>query len=139
MRASLATFLVCIVPAFALAAPGDLDPEFGAGGVVLQTDVSIDTVGEIALEPDGRLVVAASRSGFGGDGALFLFRYGPDGRLDPAFGTNGSVSVAGQFNPAVTVDADGALLVACTRCEPRAWVARLARYTAHVSLVRTFA
>src|SRR5262245_56455557 len=138
MRASLATFLVCIVPAFALAAPGDLDPEFGAGGVVLQTDVSIDTVGGIALEPDGRLVVAASRSGFGGDGALFLFRYGPDGRLDPAFGTNGSVSVAGPFNPAVTVDADGALLVASTRCDPSACVATLARYAADGRLDPSF-
>src|SRR5213594_4365430 len=62
------------------AGPGDLDPSFGAGGGVL-TDFGVgDGARALALQADGKIVLAG---GFGG--AFFaLARYNPDGTLDPA-------------------------------------------------------
>lgn len=64
---------------------GSLDTSFGDGGKVI-TDVDVkDYVRDIALQPDGRIVVAKSPP-------FELVRYNPDGRLDSTFGNGGVVS-----------------------------------------------
>jgi uncharacterized delta-60 repeat protein len=59
---------------------GSLDPSFGSGGVAQ----SSDTIGGIALQPDGKIVVSTG---------VVLARYLPDGSLDPSFGTGGQVKI----------------------------------------------
>jgi uncharacterized delta-60 repeat protein len=69
---------------------GRLDRDFGSGGLVV-TDLGVgtdDSVSAVALQPDGRIVVA----GNSGDRAV-LARYLPDGRPDPSFGREGSLVV----------------------------------------------
>lgn len=79
---------------FALAryeANGDLDASFGTGGIV-RTDFAggFDTANALAIQPDGKLVVAGyavaeDHVGFA------LVRYNSDGTLDTAFGSGGKV------------------------------------------------
>ena len=56
-----------------------------------ETGGVLGTAYAMALQPDGRIVVAGY--GFVGDHTVFgLARYRPDGSLDPAFGTGGIVT-----------------------------------------------
>jgi uncharacterized delta-60 repeat protein len=72
---------------------GDLDTSFGGDGTVL-TDFesgSSDAAYDLAIQPDGKIVVAGnSYGGFGGPD-FALARYLPNGALDPSFGSYGSV------------------------------------------------
>ena len=70
----------------------DLDPTFGHGGVVL-TDFghSYDWAYALALQPDGRIVVAGV-SDASGSKDFALARYNPDGTLDAGFGHDGLVT-----------------------------------------------
>lgn len=79
----------------------DLDPSFGKGGVVLTDfDHSFDWAYALALQPDGRIVVAGVSDA--SDSKDFaLARYNPDGTLDKSFGRGGLVTV--DFRP-LTVD-----------------------------------
>ena len=98
---------------FALArylADGRLDPDFGEGGRVT-TRFGGGGVGQaLALQPDGKLVVAGS--------SVYNFalaRYLADGRLDPDFGTGGRVKTAFGGNVeghTLALQADGKLVVA---------------------------
>jgi len=68
---------------------GNLDPSFGRGGIV-RTDVGgIDDARAVALQPDGRIVVAGT----------VLARYTPDGTLDASFGSGGVVKTPGSLLP----------------------------------------
>jgi uncharacterized delta-60 repeat protein len=83
---------------------GSLDPSFGRGGVVPQSPSSA-----IAVQPDGKIVVAA-----GSSAGFVLARYLPDGSLDPSFGTGGQVETdvgAGPFG-ALALQPDGKIVVA---------------------------
>src|SRR5438094_959933 len=73
------------------AGPGDLAPSFGTGGRVLTDFGGGDGARALALQADGRIVVAGSSSAgaFGSDFALA--RYNSNGSLDPSFGTGGRV------------------------------------------------
>ena len=74
---------------FALArytADGRLDPRFGRGGKVVTTIGSWNEGTALAIQPDGKLVVAGEA-----DDDFALARYTADGRLDPSFGGGGTV------------------------------------------------
>lgn len=120
LRSLALGWLLLGVAAVAAAAPGDLDPTFGAGGIVVTDLGGADYSEAVALQPDGKTVVAGIRfigpvatSRFG----IVLVRYRPDGTLDATFGAGGLVitelgdgtigSVA-----AVTLQPDGKILVA---------------------------
>lgn len=104
---------------FALArynSDGSLDASFGSGGKVV-TDFfgGVDAAGSIALQPDGRIVVAgASFVGMNGDFALV--RYNTDGSLDASFGVGGKVTTDffgfGDSANAVGLLPDGRIIVA---------------------------
>ncbi|HMH54581.1 MAG TPA: hypothetical protein VK548_30375 [Candidatus Acidoferrum sp.] len=86
--------LVLGAAAVAAAAPGDLDPTFGTGGTVVTDLGGADYPAAVALQPDGKIVIAGTRlvgprgtSRFG----IVLFRYRSDGTLDATFGTGGFV------------------------------------------------
>ena len=94
-------------PVESLPLAGSLDPSFGSGGVVPQSPGSA-----IALQPDGKIVLAADSSA-----GVMLARYLPNGSLDPSFGTGGQVQTgvgAGVFGAlgALALQLDGKIVVA---------------------------
>jgi uncharacterized delta-60 repeat protein len=98
---------------------GSLDPSFGTGGEVI-TDLGgpVDTAFSMALQSDGKIVVAGS------SGTYFptqnfnfaLVRYATDGSLDPSFGSGGKVITdfggASDSGQSVAVQSDGKIVVA---------------------------
>jgi uncharacterized delta-60 repeat protein len=108
---------------------GTLDQSFGSGGTVFTLVGAADFFGSVAIQSDGKIVVAAEET----DPITFLanilvLRYNPDGSLDQSFGSGGVVtttlpngenfSPGGPFNPfggftgnAVTLTADGHIVV----------------------------
>jgi len=90
---------------------GTLDSSFGAGGMV---NVNFGGVGgavsRLALEPDGKIVVAGSVGDFA------LARYNPDGNLDSTFGIGGNVTAdipgsIGSRASALSFQSDGKIIV----------------------------
>lgn len=75
---------------------GSLDPSFGDGGYVESTSAYAVSADAVALQPDGKIVVAGSSSppDANGGSEFMLARYNPDGSLDPSFGTNGITNTA---------------------------------------------
>jgi uncharacterized delta-60 repeat protein len=71
---------------------GSLDATFGTGGkVTTDFNSSYDWANAIAIQPDGKIVVAG-KSGGGGEPDFALVRYNSDGSLDTSFGSNGKVT-----------------------------------------------
>src|SRR5512134_572162 len=82
----------------ALAAGGILDPTFGTNGVVV-TDLGgpSDIGADIALQPDGKILMLGSASLDSSDPFLrtsIIVRYNPNGTLDNTFGTGGKLTVS---------------------------------------------
>jgi uncharacterized delta-60 repeat protein len=92
---------------------GTLDASFGAGGTVFLRDYSA-VPRAIALQPDGRIVVAGLVAG--PDRADFaLWRFESGGALDPSFGGDGRVFTDfGEFDQAfdVALHGDGRIVAA---------------------------
>jgi len=86
----VAGLLVGLTPLPALAAAGDLDITFSGDGK-LTTSVSggNDGAGGVALQADGKIVVAGGADTLGG--AFALVRYNADGSLDTSFDGDGIV------------------------------------------------
>ena len=96
LAVALAALAVCAPPA--AAAPGDLDTSFSGDGRV-STLTSPDTfvARAVAMQPDGRIVVAGYSCNTGtcgptGDSSFRLLRYTSDGGLDTDFGQGGMVT-----------------------------------------------
>jgi uncharacterized delta-60 repeat protein len=88
---------------------GTLDTSFGIGGKVT-TPVGTNTTdgaADVALQPDGKIVVAGGSGMFSGGGNFGLVRYNADGSLDTSFGTGGKV-----VTPVVGQGSDNASAVA---------------------------
>jgi uncharacterized delta-60 repeat protein/uncharacterized repeat protein (TIGR01451 family) len=99
------------------AAPGDLDPSFGSGGVVT-TDISAfgSEAHSLAIQADGKIVAAGS-SATPTNQQFALARYNPDGSLDQAFGSAGQVTTsfpgqgqASSLAQAVAIQPDGKIV-----------------------------
>src|SRR5262245_56599935 len=103
----------------AWAIDGDLDQTFGSGGKVM-TDFnnSTDIANAVALQPDGKLVVAGFtyiNNDFS-DEDFAITRYKPNGSLDTGFGVNGKVTTdfpgRAAVISAIVVQPDGKIVVA---------------------------
>jgi uncharacterized delta-60 repeat protein len=96
-------------------APAGMDPTFGLDGVAIAPfDGSGGAAGTLAVQPDGKVVVAGAAGGEGG--GLALARFAANGTLDPTFGGDGMAIEAramasGGWHPAVTLQADGKILL----------------------------
>lgn len=117
LRASLAFVLVVALTATAaaFAAPGDLDPTFGAGGVAYTSIAGVPNAHatDVALWPDGRMLA----TGVAGD--VFLpplvpafVRYLSDGSLDATLGTGGILLLGAGTVNATVVDPTGGFVTA---------------------------
>jgi uncharacterized delta-60 repeat protein len=94
----------------AVAAPGDLDAGFGDGGVASFGFPQGLSSTDVALQPDGRILLAGSaHNGRTGVGRLLS-----DGTLDPSFHRDGTLSHAdGGFRErSVAIRPDGRILIA---------------------------
>ena len=96
---------------------GSLDTTFGADGRVITSIGSIAADGEsVAIQPDGKIVVAAStQNGIGGyDIAVVRYKV-EDGSLDPDFGPGGWVTTdlgPDDHGRSVAIQTDGKIVVA---------------------------
>jgi uncharacterized delta-60 repeat protein len=72
---------------------GRLDRSFGSGGIVTTTVGKYAGAAALAIQPDGKLVAAGS-GGSMVESKFALARYGKSGRLDPRFGSGGTVTTA---------------------------------------------
>lgn len=85
-----------LAAAVAAAAPGDLDPGFGDGGIVTTATApgaGVDFQNGLAVQSNGRIVVGGSSDmgAAAGGGNWRVVRYKSNGQLDPSFGTGGVV------------------------------------------------
>lgn len=94
---------------------GGLDLGFGTNGIVrIVINDRTESVKDMAVQPDGRILLVGDSFGLGERESLVL-RLGSDGELDPAFGTGGMVRrdlPSGHGGPAsVALQGDGKILV----------------------------
>jgi uncharacterized delta-60 repeat protein len=94
---------------------GNLDPNFGAGGLKVTLTNNQDSKAiNIALQDDGKVVVAGMIEQSNGNDDFALVRYKTDGSLDGSFGKNGRVltdllSSEERFND-VAIQPDGKIV-----------------------------
>jgi len=127
-------------------AGGFQDGSFGGGDGIVTTSISAgaDTAASIALQADGRILVAGRTTSTTGDFDLMLVRYTADGTLDPTFGGGDGIVVPG-FNPqadeafSVKTQADGKIVVSgYTTLAPLEHAILVARFNSDGSLDTTF-
>jgi uncharacterized delta-60 repeat protein len=135
------------VVAFALpsvAAPGQLDPTFGAAGTAItEFPSSFSGARAVAVQADDRVVAAGfahTNDSIVSDFALT--RYDVAGILDGAFGVGGRVRTdfGGRFDEAlaVAVQPDGKIVVAGSSSDATGSDMAVARYTSHGNLDASF-
>ncbi|MGN6586143.1 MAG: hypothetical protein ACTHKT_01560 [Solirubrobacterales bacterium] len=114
LRLLLTALTLCSVLAAAPAAhaaPGDLDPGFGAGGMARLLESEETSYAEgIAVQPDGKVIVAGEENG-----SCVVLRLLSNGALDPSFGSGGKVTTTvpgGCEARAAAVQPDGKIVVA---------------------------
>jgi uncharacterized delta-60 repeat protein len=118
---------------------GDLDFGFGNYGQALTNLTGFDEAFDIALQPDGKIVVAG-----GTWKDIALARYLPNGTVDPDFDNDGLVTTPISFPGgddavarAVAIQADGKIVIAGTVGEAYGNIV-LGRYLSDGSLDETF-
>src|SRR5262249_1366136 len=119
--------------------PGSLDTTFGNGGIVTNTFKKISQPNAVAIQPDGKIVVAGYDLYTPG-GGIAIARYNKDGSLDNSFGGNGKVitSISGYDGVrALAIQADGKIVVT-GHTGGRAWDILVARYNSDGSLDPSF-
>jgi len=97
------------------AAPGALDSSFNVDGkVTTKFEYGSHYVGGVALQPNGKILVAGRVKEF--DGRFAIVRYNPDGSLDHTWGGDGLVETnltsRGDGAQAVAVQVDGKVVAA---------------------------
>jgi uncharacterized delta-60 repeat protein len=93
---------------------GSFDPSFDRDGALTLDEGGAETASAIALQPDGKIVLAGASS-IGGD--ALVYRLTPSGARDGSFGTDGAAALdSGGWNVghAVTVQPNGKIVVGAT-------------------------
>jgi uncharacterized delta-60 repeat protein len=90
---TLTAFLIMVMAkGMAFAQSGTPDPAFGVLGRSITTfDTNYDEAFAVALQSDGKIVVAGATDNPNGDLNFAVIRHNPDGSLDPSFGSSGAV------------------------------------------------
>ena len=122
--------VVCVLPATASAAPGQVDQTFGhlANGTVLADHGHEDVVVKVLRQPDGKIVSVTHGDTADGRSTLVVSRYLTNGSLDPSFGTGGvfspTISNIGFVTDAV-LQPDGKIVVVGSTTTPEVFITRL--------------
>lgn len=129
LLAALAVLLGAGFAPAASAAPGQLDPSFGAGGVVRMLPSEETTaIRGVAVQPDGKIVLAGSD--FLAKSTLVI-RLLDNGALDPGFGAGGVVNLKlgseASEGRAVLIQPDGKIVIAGQAKGPLTYDFALAR------------
>ncbi|HEV2791073.1 MAG TPA: hypothetical protein VGV69_07220 [Solirubrobacterales bacterium] len=101
---------------------GRLDPSFGGDGVVSASTKligSVRGVPKVAVQPDGKVLVAVEGGFEGENRSILVARFTADGQLDPGFGDGGEARplLSTQTKPAgVFVGAGGTITIPAPRC-----------------------
>ena len=115
---------------------GTLDATFGTGGKVTTNLSTNDGVSSVALQSDGKMVVAGWTVGKAFDFALL--RYNSNGTLDATFGTGGKVltDFAGSSDAAssLVIRSDGKIVAAGRTFVSTGYNFALARYNSNGTL-----
>jgi uncharacterized delta-60 repeat protein len=137
-------------------ADGTVDDSFGSNGVVFfntmdhwPSDWSSDAGTNIAIQGDGKIILAGYSIGAPGGYLTFLVRYGANGTLDESFGLGGVIvrHKCSSFYPtgdprverwAVTIQPDGKILFGNSHSDGRNEDFLLERYTSDGTLDSTF-
>lgn len=130
----------------AVAHPGDLDPTFGVGGKVI-TPVSIvngdDYGNAVAIQNDGKIVVAGGSRNRVTDSDYAIARYNVDGSLDASFGSGGKVITSigtglgsSELINDIAIQGDGKIVVVGSTSDQNAFVT--VRYNLDGSLDNSF-
>jgi uncharacterized delta-60 repeat protein len=99
---------------------GTLDGSFGTGGRVVAVAGIYGGAYDVAVQPDGKIVVIGGALGNGEDMNFAVVRYNPDGSLDDSFGTGGKVITpvsngdVYDYADAVVLQPDGKIIVVGT-------------------------
>ncbi|MBA3717877.1 MAG: PASTA domain-containing protein [Actinobacteria bacterium] len=116
---TLVAVAVCGLAAAALVGasanvPGELDPAFGTGGIVITQTPPNGQIYDLAIQPDGK-IVAAGVVGSRFESDFEIVRYQPDGSLDPTFGSAGRVilsfGTSNDVGQEVALQPDGKIVV----------------------------
>jgi uncharacterized delta-60 repeat protein len=96
--------------------PGAVDTSFGGGIVTTPVDIGEDYANAVAVQDDGKVIVAGSSATATGTW-VSLVRYQRDGSIDTSFGNSGKVitpvgSKGNDSARAVAVQSDGKIVVA---------------------------
>ncbi len=111
---------------------GRLDRSFGGDGKVVTPFFAHAFAYDVAVQPDGKIVVAGDAGDAGRDFAVL--RYRPNGALDRSFGPDDDGKVTSEFGSAPSSIADVAIrpngkILAVGRALPAGNVIALAQYT----------
>ena len=127
---------------------GNLDPGFGSGGKVRTDFGSLEFGYALAIQADGKIIVAGARFSFTSGGSDFaLARYNPDGSLDSSFGAGGKVVTDLQnlqrtdYASGLAIQADGKIVAIGSIFAGgpgRNWDFAIARYNSNGSLDTSF-
>jgi uncharacterized delta-60 repeat protein len=100
-----------------LNADGSIDSGFGSGSGGAVVIAGASNAWDVALQPDGKIVVAGASGGANAD--FLIARFAADGSLDTSFNRSGLATVAFDLGgdnrdvaESIVIDSDGRLLVA---------------------------
>lgn len=134
--------LTLFVPAHVFAAPGFLDGSFGDCGMATTVfGPSTDFGNAVAVQADGRVVVAGVANGGNYEGDVALARFDANGVIDGGFGTGGRVRTdlgMNEIAQAVLVQPDGKIVIAGLRGDFAVHDFLVGRYNADGSPDGTF-
>jgi uncharacterized delta-60 repeat protein len=100
-----------------LTATGQRDFSWGSSGIVKTDIVSSDKAFDMAVQPDGKFLLAGYQGGSNLNSQVTVVRYNTNGTLDTTFGSGGVAGIrvtSGSFQgaSAVTLQPDGKIVVA---------------------------
>src|SRR5262249_48090484 len=124
-------------------AAADLDAGFGTGGKVI-TDFfgAGNRAHAVAIQQDGRIIVAGQAHTVPGHDDFAVVRYNADGTVDPSFGATGKITTdffgASDSANAIAIQADGRIVLAGVAGNVFSSMVALVRYNTDGGLDTTF-
>jgi uncharacterized delta-60 repeat protein len=138
-----ALLTVSLPGAIMAASPGSLDPSFGTAGRVTTNLVNLDTTTDVAVQPDGKIIVSGRVDNTAPGADFGLTRYNANGTLDTTFSGDGKVTTdfGGQSDTpvAIAIQHDGKIVaVGSSQAAGSPSIVAAARYLPNGTLDTTF-